>query len=290
MQEILRFVDSKDVRDYNKEHVFTIAEQAVLAAVSEKRTLEEKLEMLKLLAKHPEEEFQQGSSMIGNYEPGKDKPFLQIVMGQIEEWDKLLSGQECERGMCYIPILKRKNGEGGWNEQWKERFGSYVEARECLIMQKQRIGCRDIFGEIYQARKRESSSRRRNHVLTAYYILDGELRLVDACGIPKKDKKLGDFRVYVSSPFEPGEIVKVESPFYKTIYGVLPYDHTEPVGRNDVTFYLKLYTYEERTKQVDFRDSGNLLHMVHCPKSELPEEQMPLRYLQSIGRKEGLWL
>ena len=288
MQEILKFVDSKDVRDYNKEHVFTIAEQAVLAAVSEKRTLKEKVGFLELLAKHPEEEFQQGSSMIGNYEPGKDKPFLQIVMEQIEEWGKLLSGQECKRGMCYIPILKRKNGEGGWNEQWKERFSSYREARECLIMQKQRIGCRDIFGEIYQIRK-GGKSWEKEGMLTACYCLDEELRLIDAWDIAPKEKRLRDFRVYVLSPFKPGEIVKMESPFHETVYGVLPYDHREPIGRNDVTFYLRLYTYEKQENQMDFQDSGNLLRMIRCSEAELPAEQTPLRYLQSIGKEEGLW-
>lgn len=289
MQEILKFVDSKDVRECNKGHVFTIAEQAVLAAVSEKRTLEEKIGMLEWLAKHPEEEFQKGSNLIRNYDPSNGKPFRQIVRGQTEEWKKLLDRQERKGEVLYIPILKKKNGEGGWNEQWKERVSSFREAQALLQLQKQKAGDQDVFGEIYQARGRENGSRRGNHALTACYFLDGELRLVDACSIPKKDKRLGDFSVYVRSPFKPGEIVKVESPFHGTIYGLLPYAHTEPVGRNDVTFYLKMYTYGERTKQVDFRDSGNLLHMVRCPKAELPAGQMPLRYLQSIGKEEGLW-
>ncbi len=48
--DVLPFIDSPDIREFNKHTKFLPAEQAVLIAVSKTKTVEEKLEVLQYLA------------------------------------------------------------------------------------------------------------------------------------------------------------------------------------------------------------------------------------------------
>ena len=50
MYDFLRFIDSPDIREFNKDTNFTPAEQAVLISLSDKTTVEEKIEALQYLA------------------------------------------------------------------------------------------------------------------------------------------------------------------------------------------------------------------------------------------------
>ena len=46
MYDLLRFIDSPDIREYNKDTDFTPAEWAVLIGMSCRQTMEEKIEAL----------------------------------------------------------------------------------------------------------------------------------------------------------------------------------------------------------------------------------------------------
>lgn len=62
MYDFLRFIDSSDIREFNKDTNFTPAEQAVLISLSDKTTVEEKIDALQYLADHyTEAEFQKDS-------------------------------------------------------------------------------------------------------------------------------------------------------------------------------------------------------------------------------------
>lgn len=50
MYDFLKFIDSPDIREFNKDTVFALAEQAVLVSISYKTTVKEKIEALQYLA------------------------------------------------------------------------------------------------------------------------------------------------------------------------------------------------------------------------------------------------
>lgn len=50
MLDLLQFIDSPDIREYNRDTCFTPAEWAVLVSRSMKRSVEEKIEALQYLA------------------------------------------------------------------------------------------------------------------------------------------------------------------------------------------------------------------------------------------------
>lgn len=52
MYDLLQFIDSQDIREYNKDTCFTPAEWAVLISKSLKRTVEEKIDALQYLVDH----------------------------------------------------------------------------------------------------------------------------------------------------------------------------------------------------------------------------------------------
>ena len=57
--DVLSFIDSKDIRDFNEHTVFYPIEQAVLIYKSQRRTMEEKMEAWKeLLDVYSDEEFE----------------------------------------------------------------------------------------------------------------------------------------------------------------------------------------------------------------------------------------
>ena len=67
MFDILDFIDSQAIREYNQETCFNIAEQAILIAESKKKKVTEKLEALQeLVEKHTEEEFSEAEKNLKN--------------------------------------------------------------------------------------------------------------------------------------------------------------------------------------------------------------------------------
>lgn len=70
--DVLQFIDSPDIREFNKHTKFMPAEQAVLTAVSKRKTVEEKMDALQYLAdQYTEDEF------------GTEKILLKKVIGAL---------------------------------------------------------------------------------------------------------------------------------------------------------------------------------------------------------------
>ena len=90
MYDFLKFIDSPDIREYNKDTPFTPAEWAVLVRASIKRTVEEKIEALQYLLDHYQEnEFGEENVNIDppTYPPYKtDIPFREIVKRTVDIW------------------------------------------------------------------------------------------------------------------------------------------------------------------------------------------------------------
>ena len=91
MPGLLGFIDSPDIRVFNKDTVFTPIEQAVLVSRSRHRTLEEKIDALNyLLGHYTEGEFQEGAEKVGGYCKGTDGGFRSCILRTLNEWEQVL--------------------------------------------------------------------------------------------------------------------------------------------------------------------------------------------------------
>lgn len=81
MYQILDFIDSKSIRDFNKNTKFSPSEQAILISKSEKRTIEEKISALaEIIHTYSEKEFQ------FEYQDDRIINFKKIIINTIRSW------------------------------------------------------------------------------------------------------------------------------------------------------------------------------------------------------------
>lgn len=104
MYNILDFIDSKSIQNFNKDTQFSPAEQAILIAESERRTIEEKLNAWKeILHAYSEEEFQ--------YENFAHQAinFKDIIINTIKSWEEALLRRKSEaHRYVYAAYLNEK--------------------------------------------------------------------------------------------------------------------------------------------------------------------------------------
>ena len=96
---ILDFIDSKDIREYNKNTHFTPMEQAVLIHYSQGTTIDEKLSAWReLLAAHREEEFEQLRFGKRNFAEKSNK---QIITDTVTIYENALAQRKHTDGVVF---------------------------------------------------------------------------------------------------------------------------------------------------------------------------------------------
>ena len=134
--EFLEFLDSPDIREYNKNTRFHPAEQAVLVARSQKRTLEEKIKALQYLADlYSEEDFQNGSAMVGGYNEKSDGKFRECVLETVRVWNQILNDRYNQEGYVYAAALNEKDYINYEISEYSF-FSDYENACQSLSRQK----------------------------------------------------------------------------------------------------------------------------------------------------------
>lgn len=106
--DVLQFIDSSDIQEFNKHTKFMPAEQAVLIAVSKTKTVEEKLEALQYLVDHySDSEF--GTEKVYEYWcTDKRESFRDTVMETIWIWRDIFQEREILEGYVYAVTLGEK--------------------------------------------------------------------------------------------------------------------------------------------------------------------------------------
>lgn len=121
--DFLKFIDSPDIREYNKNTDFSPAEWAILIKASNRRTVEEKLDALQYLVEHyGEDEFGEEKINISppvNLPYKTDIAFRDIVIKTLKIWEDILNSREEEKSAIYAAKLEEK-GDGG------DSLGDYV--------------------------------------------------------------------------------------------------------------------------------------------------------------------
>ena len=133
MFNILDFLDSPDIREYNRETKFTPAEQAVLVAMSFRKTMDEKISALKELADaYREDEFQKESVETGLYCMDEIE-FRKLVLDTVKWWEWLLEERYHSENMVYMAEFKEKEIRSDGDELF---FSTYDKAYEYIMAEK----------------------------------------------------------------------------------------------------------------------------------------------------------
>lgn len=310
MFDILDFIDSQAIREYNQETCFNIAEQAILIAESKKKKVTEKLEALQeLVEKHSEEEFSEAEKNLGKTW-GIEISFRTAVLNTIQMYTEVLQARFKNERMIYAACLEEKECR---HDDMTDHlfFSSYEKAYEYLKKYKQEymededLSRVQFFGKIYRIRMDEEFKVGYSHRLVDCdeYYFNHDLELVNVVG--RNDRIEGDFEEYsdltsrdwsmfIPLPFKNGDIVKVADPFRDTYYGVFVGEWKRPDKHDQLsmTIGIDVYIAENGKDRFDCTDDTEILCLEYCKDEELPRNQNVLKLLRDVrkGKKDLLSL
>ena len=240
--EILEFIDSKDIREYNQDTSFSPTQKAILIARSQKQPIENKIKaMERLLLDHLDWDFPCVA--------GTDKriSFREVAAKELDEWKEALERRYDNREAVYISRLSEV--EYLSNDDGNPRFFSnYAKAYESLVTDKNGYldnpDLKDVrtLGEII--RITVDAGNASYGYDQRQYLFDTDMRLIDAYRKCYDDtcpeSSIDAYHCYIPLPFKAGDIIKCESPYHETYYGVFPYDRKEPENRYGTSSILEL--------------------------------------------------
>lgn len=297
MCDFLKFIDSPDIREYNRNTNFTPAEWAVLVAASMKSTVEEKIEALQYLLEHNQEnEFGEERVNISPpvYPPYKtDMPFREIVRKTVEIWKDILEDRNREEDVIYAAQLMEK-GYGSDDLNNYRFFTSYEKAYTYLIDEKREyLDSEDLketetCGEIKRIKMEDDDSDS--------YLFDTEMRMVNivestdriVCEDGELLSLLSTFvyKVFVPLPFQKGDIVRIESFFDTPDYGVVSCDWERPEKKEWINMWISLDIYDSIRGEFNYTDGegDGILGYSFCPEEELPQDQQVLKLISDVRK------
>lgn len=302
MYDFLKFIDSPDIREYNKDTQFTPAEWAVLVRASIIRTVEEKIEALQYLLDHYQENEFGGENVNidpPTYPPYKtDIPFREIVKRTVELWNDILNDRNREEDVIYAAHLGEK---GDRREDLDDYcfFTSYKSAYAYLLNEKQEyledenLKGVETYGEIRRIRIADNDSDR--------YLFDTGMRMVDIVeGTGRMLYEDGElfsplsmfvYKIFVPLPFQKGDIVKVEHFFAEPDYGVISHEWEKPEKREQIKMWMSLDIYDSAFEDFDYTDGmdsldDGVLCYSFCTDEELPEDQQVLKLIRDMRKGE----
>lgn len=290
MFNILDFIDSPDIREYNKNTVFTPAEQAVLIAHSNETTVEEKLAAWQeLVNNYSDGEFRDDSIDIWLWMK-EETSVRQLVIDTIRSWKNALEATLQKENVIYVVRFMRE-GE----QDCKKKFCSnYRMAYQEMICDKEKfLAEHDCYTEYVGAVITRVCMTNGDDYDVYFY--DDELRMVSLMrGLIQEDKDIPslDFEccVHVPTPFKCGDLVKVKRSYGKEKYGVLVADlpcELKYRGFGRMNMITRLDGCDQQNGKLGWWDDVDVLDLRHCDEDELPESMEKLKTISKL-RKKGL--
>ena len=287
---ILDFIDSEDIREYNKETSFSPTQKAILIGRSQRQSIENKIKAMEnLLLEYLDWDF----PYIEANDKKQKRSFRGVVSEEVREWKEVLEKRYDNRDAVYISRLSEveflSSDEG--NPRF---FSNYSKAYESLVIAKKRylddLDLKDVqtLGEII--RITVDAGNASYGYDERHYMFDSDMRLIDAYRRCHEDTRLMNgidaYHCYIPLPFKAGDIVKCESPYHETYYGVFPYDWEEPKNRYGISMYVSLDTYYAKEKLFEMTDDTPVLELSKCKDDELPEDQRILKVISAVRKGE----
>lgn len=286
--KILSFIDSPDIREYNKEQTFLPAQQAVLIDRSYRKSVEDKAAALEeLIHSYTEDDF-------GFMElDGRQLSYREVAKNTLRQWREALEARFHKEGVIYIAKLDEKNYRESLSGSLKA-FSTYEKAYENICQCKkeylddERLKDVETVAEIFRVKIDDMDSLDASDF--GYYCFDTNMTLIDASPADSPCspdyRVLADFHFYLPLPFKKGDIVKCESPFDKTYYGVFASDWEIPENRYRISMNTSLDVYDEKEHIFDFTDDTTVLSLSYCTDEELPKDQKMLKVLRAVRKGE----
>lgn len=233
--KVLNFIDSPDVRNFNKNTAFTPAQQVILVSRSEKTTVFEKIEMLEyLLNTYTEEEFGE-DSIIFDCMWDRCMSFYENTKHMVQMWKDILADREVQDGSIYVARFEER--EFFYERDDEEHyFSSYENAyaymkeekEEYLDIEKRHGKPIPMVGFIERVVLDED--------VCDIYWFDNDLNLVKVSGRVERYKLSEEVQVepfehfifHLPLPFHIGDILKMETLSNEPVYGVVYYEWDEP--------------------------------------------------------------
>ena len=311
MFNILDFIDSKDVREYNTKTEFLPIEQAVLIELSKKATLSQKIEGLKfILNKYSEEEFQsknvgilsecdldfRGKDYVNTIKPKDKISFKGIVANQVRAYESALN-KRYEKDDDVIYIAEYVENHGGEKDiNGYEFFKDYDSAYEYIVKSKEEYVQNNWdIGNIDVSIKRKGFYDIKDEKRTKNYDykFNSNLEIIDVyypLNIEEPEYTISYFFISIPHPFGAGNLVKAicgseESDVY---YGVIrAVDVDKEVDRHrgcgdftDIATCVNT-VYEYKGKMYYGHEHIEVTQLENCSPDELPENEKEMLLLMS---------
>lgn len=294
MFDILDFIDSEEIREFNRNTVFAPMEQAILIGQSLNTSVEQKLSAWrKLIAQYSEEEFQ--NAQVGCMTES-DVSFKAVVEREIKRQEKALSWCNTTDGVVFGARLYEE--EFPDDSSQNRFFSSYEKAYDFLKKQKlEYLNDKDL----RNVRTRgvidvEWLDQEEDYVSVVYYF-DNQLTMTklytDYAGEENR-LDLCFYGCYVPLPFAKGDILRSMEYHFdgNRIYGVL----SHAVNSESTIDFLRRFgdssdmsvTLDTIWKDGNKYELGhkhlNFLHVERCPEDELPKDQEILKKISEMRR------
>lgn len=307
MFNILDFIDSPAIREYNKNTQFTPAEQVVLIARSCGTTLDEKIAAMQELVDANTEETYQTDSLILRWYWTDEPSFSEMVAKTVEIWRNVLQKCKEAKNVAFLESLEEK--EYFIESRCKDfnYYSSYDLAYQALLEEKKEH-CEDMETD---PDIEETFGRIRCVYLDSPYdydefLFDNDMRLINVrlsyqikqeYGL--KDEIEEVCYMHVPMPFKKGDLIKVSNPFWPTQYGVMSHDSI--TKEEDIHFIndcgdgwsmitsIDMYN-EEFVHKFDYTDDTPYLDMYLCTEEELPEKEKMLLQIREARLGELDWM
>ena len=254
-----------------------------------KKTMEEKINALNQLNfKYSREEFQKGTF---NSNDGTDLSrlsFKDILTDAVEEWERIMGYRKQEEAhIIYAACLHEKDypdrniGGYGFFSTYDKAF-AFLSSLRVGYMDGDYLKSVETYGEII----RKETDTFDQYPTDIRYYFDNDLRLVNVEGAKSKytDTFLDEYNVWIDVPFKKGDIVKVESPFAESYYGVFSHEWGGPENLDIMEMGISLDIYIEKDRDFDYTDTTYILNVSKCPDKELPEKEYVLKLIRAVRK------
>lgn len=294
MYDFLKFIDSPDIREYNKETQFTPAEWAVLVAKSMKKSVEEKIEALQYLVDHYSADEFKEETIWPMYGDERDcGSFREVVIETVHAWEEALAARFETEGVAFEAYLcEQEYSRQGVGCRY---FSSYEKAWEYLLSEKQEYLDDDDLKDVKTFAQISRINLDRVKGDGENYLFDNEMRMVcvdidcNRLFSGREAFALADeYLVYVPLPFKKGDIVKVDFPQTEVHYGVFSCDWKRPEKPENIYMWVSLEMYIEEEKDFDYTDGDpywdDVLGFSFCTDEELPKDEQVLKLIRAVRK------
>lgn len=280
---ILDFIDSPDIREFHKNTTFAPEEQAVLVVNSEKRTIEEKMDVLEYLL----EEYPDYDAPL--YGDGWGRNFQELTQNTLKKWKALLAARYENDGYVYMAELLEKDTAYCY-KGYGNLYTDYDSAYEFLQKEKQEYLDDEDDTETYGVIKRIQLNPENDENAYRYgeYYFNTENKLVRVGGVLDETEEielwdeLENASFFLELPFKAGDIVKVETLCNSTYYGVFTGRWKKNPYPKFIEMTCSLDVYIPDRDLFDYTDDTPVLGMTLCKEEELPKREAPLRLLSQV--------